>query len=347
MVCALPVAAQDDGGWKKEQGYGVQSRLVQVPAIVTDAQGRSIRDLQATDFILLDNGRPQKALVDSFDTGLAPISLVIAVQAAGVSAAALEKIVQIGAMIQPLVTGERGRVALVVFDDEVRLSQDWTNDPAEISNAFYRLRPGEPRSARMLDAVVQGIDMLRARTVSRRVLLLISESKDRGSQAELDSVMTAAQAVGVQVFAITYSPFKTAFTTQSYPKTRLPEAQQRQSTLGREEPGSPPRNAGTPPPPEQRVDLLGGLDELRRLGMVNTAETLTKGTGGTVFSFARLKGLEESIQKLSGELHSQYVLSFVPEAAKPGYHQLELRVKRPGQYQIRARPGYWAQEMGR
>lgn len=344
LLLALNLAAQEPGGWKPEKQYGVQSRLVQVPAMVTDAGGRTVDDLEAGEFLLLDNGRPRKVAVDSFSTGLAPIALVVAVQAAGISAAALAKVEKIGAMIQPLVTGERGSAALVAFDENVRWLQDWTNDPAVLARAFLRLRPGEPRSARMLDAAREAIGRLEARADSRRVLVLISESKDRGSQAELDSVVTSAQAAGVSIYAITYSAFKTAFTTKSAPKTRLPETQQRQSTLGREEPGSPPRRDGGPPPPEQRVDLLAGIDELRRLGMVDTAGTLTSKTGGALLSFARQKGLEESIQKLGSELHRQYVLSFVPEASEPGYHRLELRVTRPGQFQIRARPGYWARE---
>jgi hypothetical protein len=36
------------------------------------------------------------------------------------------------------------------------------------------------------------------------------------------------------------------------------------------------------------------------------------------------------------------VLSFTPEAAVPGYHHLEVKITRGGDYVIRARQGYWA-----
>jgi hypothetical protein len=68
---------------------------------------------------------------------------------------------------------------------------------------------------------------------------------------------------------------------------------------------------------------------------------LARSTGGAIFTFTKQKALEDAIEKLGSELHSQYVLSFVPEASAPGYHKLEVQVTRPGQFHIRARPGYW------
>src|SRR5205085_2409441 len=139
-----------------------------------------------------------------------------------------------------------------------------------------------------------------------------------------------------------------AFTTKSSAtgEARMPT---RPKTPGEEtgtNSGGPPHCGpfGCPDPPipapEQRVDLLGGIGELVRLGKLNTALALAHGTGGALFPFTRLKGLEEAIQKLGAELHSQYLLSFVPDDPTRGYHRLEIRVAR-SDAQVRARPGYW------
>jgi hypothetical protein len=90
------------------------------------------------------------------------------------------------------------------------------------------------------------------------------------------------------------------------------------------------------------VDAIGAIGELARLHKTNTAEVLTKSTGGATFPFTRQKALEEAIEKLGAELHTQYVVSFVPEASAPGYHTLEVRLARPGEFRVRARPGYWS-----
>jgi VWFA-related protein len=332
--------------------FDVQSRMVLVPTTVTDARGKTVDGLDAPDFVVLDNGKPQSAIVDTIDTGVAPIALVIAVQSSGISAAAVEKVQRIGSMIQPLVTGERGAAAVLSFDQKITWLQDFTNVGALVDRAFHQLhpltRPGEDKEARMLDAAQDAIERLRARPNARRVLLLISESRDRGSETPLDTVMLAAQTAGVSVYAATYSAFKTAFTSKAPVTTPRRPIKPRVPLDETGEPnGIPPgRNNPFPkkPPGEQQIDVLGGIGELKRLGKENAAEALTKATGGAVFAFTKQKALEEAIQKFGAELHTQYVISFAPQAGAPGYHQIEVRLAREGDYHVRARPGYWAAE---
>jgi hypothetical protein len=93
-----------------------------------------------------------------------------------------------------------------------------------------------------------------------------------------------------------------------------------------------------------QIDVIAGIAELAHLSKEKATEILTERTGGAEFPFTRRKALEDAIAKLGSELHSQYVLSFVPEAPAPGYHTLEVRVTRKGDYRIRARPGYWVSQ---
>jgi VWFA-related protein len=324
----------------QEPPFRVQSRVVLVPVTVTDSKGRFIEGLSSSDFALMDDGRPQKVIVDSFATGVAPIALVIAVQSSGISAAALEKIQKIGAMIQPLITGERGCAALVSFAERVRWLQECTNDQDAIASAFHKLQPGEEKSGRMLDAAHEAVERLRRRPDVRRVLLLISESRDRGSESDLESVVLAAQAAGVAVYAVTYSAFRTAFTSKST-HADPPPPPPVQPRANRTEPLSAKGRIPIPPP-EQRLDILGGIGELVRLGKTNDTQVLTAQTGGTTLPFARQRGLEEAIEKLGSELHMQYVVSFTPDRLVAGYHNLDVRVTTRGGLRVRARPGYWS-----
>lgn len=337
LLFVLPLVAQDSR-------FGVRSRLVLVPVTVTDANGRSVDDLEASDFLLLDGSRERKVAVDTIATGVAPIALVIAVQSSGISIPVLEKVRRIGAMIQPLVTGERGCAGLVSFAETVEWLQDCTNDADKLQRAFHQLQPGKYRQAVMLDAVEAAIARLRQRPNSRRVLLLISESRDRGSKATLEAVTIAAESADVAMYAATYSLMKTAFTSKSQvgPPPPPPHAQTPSEAMG--------TPTGAPPtilkprdiPKEQTADLGAGIGDLLRLHKTNTTQALTAVTGGIAFPFTRQKGLEDAIKKLGVELHSQYTLSFVPAESAPGYHRLEVRVVRPGQFRIRARPGYWS-----
>src|ERR1700730_12314091 len=144
LAFAVSLAAQ-------QPQFDVRSRLVLVPVTVTDPKGRSVDGLEPADFLVFDNGRPQKAAVDTIDTGVAPIALVVAVQSSGISAAVLEKVQKIGVMIQPLITGERGCAALFSCAERVTWLQHCRNSPDALARAFHELRPAEDKRARMLD----------------------------------------------------------------------------------------------------------------------------------------------------------------------------------------------------
>src|SRR5437899_4823307 len=102
VTCALTVAllAQDTV-------IRTNVPLVFVPVTVTDKKGKPIDGLTVDNFVLSDDGARQKIRVDTSDTVLAPVSLVIAMQCSGIAAAELAKIQRVGGMIQPLITGER------------------------------------------------------------------------------------------------------------------------------------------------------------------------------------------------------------------------------------------------
>jgi len=331
----------------QEARFDVRTRLVLSPVTVRDAAGKSVPGLEASDFVVLDNGRPQKIVVDSIDTGMPRIALVIAVQSSGISEAMVQKARTMGSMIQPVVTGDRGCAGVVTFDERVNWLQECTGDGGAVRAAFLGMRAvggtSAKKDARMLDAVSSAIEHLRKEEKARRVVLLISESRDRGSEATLEQVMADAQAADVVIYAATFSAFTTSMlskvpvrVTASKSPLHTPSEVALQTSNG-----APP-NQYNPrmPPTEQRVDLKAGIEELTRKFGTNTADVLTGGTGGAVFPFTKAKGLEEAIEKLGEEVHSQYIVGFSPEPADDGYHVLEFKVTREGSFQVRARAGY-------
>ena len=305
--------------YAQQQVIRSESRLVIVPVAVLSADGTYIADLAPDDFLLLDDGAPRRIHVDTPDTGVAPISLIVAVQRAALSAAVLAKVRKVGAMIQPLIIGERGEAALVAFDEELRVVQDFTSDPAAIADAYRGLNAGSAApSGRMLDAVELSARMFAdRRRDARRVLLIISESRDRGSKIKFDRALQLAQQAGIVVYAATYSAYATAFTAKS-------------SDL---------------PPPDFQGDILTGIAEAARNAKKKAAQQLALETGGAQFSFLKQSGLDRIITETGADLHSQYILSFTPPSdAAIGLHNIEVRVKGAAKYRIRARRAYWVAE---
>ena len=315
MICTQEAVAQDTTPSNPTIRTNVQ--VVLVPVTVTDRKGKFVDGLTTEDFVVSDEGVRQKIRMDTSDTVVAPVSLVVAIQCSGISAAALAKIEKVGAMIQPLVIGDRGKAAVVAFDDEVRVFQDFTSDGTKIRVAFEKVQGRVIMAGRMIDAAAESVKMLETRPESsRRILLILSESRDRGSKAKLPQVVEQAQRAGVMIYPATYSVHATPWTARPEDNPTMP---------------------GGPGP------ILGTIIELARMGKINDADAFAQATGGRHLSFETLKGLEETIARAGEEIHSQYLLSFVPQSSSGGFHRVAVEVPSHPDAMVRARPGYWGQ----
>jgi VWFA-related protein len=304
LCLAVSALAQD-------QSFRVESRVVQVPVTVTDAKGRDVEGLTARDFTVLDDNQPRQITLDTFSTGAAPISLVIAVQNSAISAAALAKIRRIGGMIQPLVIGRRGEAAVLTFDSDLTWTRDFTHSSDAIQIAIRSLTIGSPTQARMFDAVLEAADHMKQRP-GRKVLLILAESRDRGSKAHLDEVLQTVEREGIEIFAASYSPYASTFADRS----------------------------GELPPPSE-ANYLKVFTELARLGKTNDLRALTQATGGSDYPFLKQSAVEKAIESLGVEVHSQYILSFPPQSGHQGMHQIAVSLPGRGNLLIHARQAYW------
>jgi VWFA-related protein len=313
LLCCFAAA----GLIAQERPFRTEIRVVQVPVTVTDAKGANVDGLKARDFLVLDDGASRTASLDVFGTGMAPISLTIAVQTSGISKPALAKVRRIGAMIQPLIIGRRGEAAVVTFNDEISWRLNFTSNQDAIQKALKSLEPGESTparmQARMLDTVIDAADLMKDRK-GRRVLLLISETKDRGSHARLDQAVQAAEREGVEVYAATYSASGTTWLA----------------------------NPDDLPPPSG-TNYMAIFTELFRLGKTNHSLALTEATGGSDYTFVRERGIEKAIETLGVDVHSQYILSFPQGDAAKGMHRIDVSMPNRNDVRIRARRAYWAE----
>jgi VWFA-related protein len=324
LLCSSGIVSAQSGS------FGVQTSIVQVPVIVTAMDGRNVDGLVARDFRVLDNGAPQEVSVDDFSSGLAPISLVIAIQTSGISTPALAMIRHIGGMIQPLVTGLRGEAAVVTFDSEIRWLQDFTADDNNIREAMKNVSAASAMSqARMLDAIAAVADRMRKRK-GRKMMLLISESTDRGSETTFKQSVEAIERQGIEVFGAHYSAYGTSLLAK--PRD-LPEAPP-PSALSADPsdwPDSPPG-----------VDFLAIISEVARLGKTNAVKALARVSGGADYPFVREQAIEKAIEKLGVEVHNQYILSFPQRENGAGIHRIEVLSQDRGDIIIRSRRTYWA-----
>jgi len=185
-----------------------------VPLTVHDRDGNIVNGLQPREFRLTDNGKEQNIAVD---VSYHPISLVLLIQANGAIDAILPQVKKIGSLLESLVVGDQGEVAVAAFDHRFLLKQDFTTDLPKISEALKKITAGSSTSA-LIDAMDHGVRLLRNRpTNRRRVMLVIAETRDQGSEGKMRTTLLDAQFANVIVYTVNMSRMIATLTNKPYP----------------------------------------------------------------------------------------------------------------------------------
>ena len=183
---ALRISAQDGKPLSADEKPTISTtvHLVMTPVTVTDRAGNVVNNLAPRDFRLTDNGKVQ-AITE--DVAVHPISMVIAVQANAEVEKMLPAVQKMGAAIQSQILGDDGEAAVIEFDHRIQTLGDFTSDPDKLAMALKKLKPGS-RTSRLNDATIRSVDLLKSRpNTRRRILLLIAESRDNGSELKARS----------------------------------------------------------------------------------------------------------------------------------------------------------------
>jgi len=315
------------------------TRQVIAPTTVTDKDGHYVNGIQPHEFRLIDRGKAQKITVES---AVQPLSLVVCVQANNTVESVLPNVKKIGPLLEGTILGEQGQAAIVAFDHRIRVMQSWTRDGDAITKALNKINPGSTTSA-MTDAVIEAARMLRDRPKEhRKVILLISETRDKGSQGKTRQALLDLQFGNILLFSLNINRLVTSLLTKQQ--------------VAR--PPAVPVSAGHTVPgalntPEAQASFTGHyygnvlplvVEVFRQAKSVfvdNHLEAFTKATGGAERAFLSYKDLERVVMDIGEELQSQYMISYSPSNPdEGGYHEIDVEVLRNG-LRVRTRPGYW------
>jgi VWFA-related protein len=295
-----------------------QSNVVLVPALVKDASGAVVYGLQAKDFVIEDDGVAQTVHLDEEAEGQ-PVSLVIAVQRGRRAYYEFPRMRGLSSMIGPLLDRGQTKIALLEFDSNVEVTQEFTKDAALITGNLMHLEPGDGGAA-ILDAVFSAQTLLEKEPEDRkRVLLLISETRDHGSALDkkADEIIAALGNSNTIVYALAFAPSRSNILDTA-----------RGNNI----------NEMNPLP-----DLLGPLMMARQALRKNVPKTMAEMTGGEYELFSTHKKFDARMNDFTNHLHSRYLLSFEPKNPHPGLHRIAVRLAAPQKNEtVLARTSYWA-----
>jgi VWFA-related protein len=327
--------------------FKVQTILVSVPVTVRNLNGEMVHSLESRNFRVTDNGAEQR--ITHFELGGEPISLVVVVETSSRISPLLPQIRKMGILVSQQVTGPTGETAIVGFDDTVQTLLDFTNNADDVERTMNRLQEGYSGS-KLFDAMSKGVELLMNRAapkagepLRRRVMLVLSEAHDAGSEMKLGEVLRRAQLANVTIYTVGLSS-KRADLQRKADYHPLPSATP-EGTFGM--PG-PPGTVQTPTTEMQSregVDLLAlavwAVQHAKDQVTSHELEIAAVATGGVHVSTWKDRTIEKVIDEIGGELHSQYFLTYAPsDADTSGYHEIKVDVDRP-ELKVRARPGYY------
>jgi VWFA-related protein len=318
LLCGVAVPAQ------QEPTFRSQANVVLVPALVRNKSGEIVYGLKSTDFVVLDDGVPQTARLDE-EVETEPVSLVVAVQIGRRAGFELPRMKGLSAMLDPLLEQRDSKIALLTFDSQVHPIHDFTGDAGAISRGLAGLQQGDEGAA-IRDAISESVKLLNSVPANRkRVLLLVSETRDHGSHsATIEDVIKAIGNSNTVVYALAFSPTRSNVLD---------------TMRGANNPDLHPEQTEV----HEGPDLLAIADLVAQATRKNTAKAIAAQSGGEYEMFASAKGFDSQINNFSNHLHSRYLLSFEPAKPHPGLHQLTVKVKEPADATVLARSSYWAQ----
>jgi VWFA-related protein len=293
----------------------VRANEVLVPTLVEKPGGGVVYGLKPQDFVLEDNGVPQKIRVqEEMDT--APVALVVEVELGGVGVLEFNKLAKLGPLLDLFLSDGKGQAALVGFDSRPHLIRDFTHSSDEVNADLKRLRPGDGGDA-ILDSVSYAVDLLESEPKEyRRVLLLISEERDHGSKHIKPAQLI--QKIGrsdVLVLSVSFSPAKAELLHDM-------------------------KDSGD----NRAMNIFSTLAMIIPAFKKNVTKELSHMSGGEYNTFTGEKGFEKRVVESAKRARNRYLITFSPSDPTPGLHSIRVRLAEDYGARVVARANYWREQ---
>lgn len=333
----------------------VETRLVTVPAVVTDRSGRPISTLRLENFTLFEDGKPQQ--LTNFATTEAPFEIALLLDTSGSTREELGLIREAAnAFISALRPGDR--IAVVAFANEsadngqlatVDVLSALTDNRPILRTAIANLRtsngtPFYDSLDRVADQIFREPPAEQFR--GRRAVVALTDGVDSSSNTDYEQVRAKLLRSGVATYFIQVS-------TEDYVEDRLLKDCQDDGRLALSA-KQLERFRRLFVPSAQKEDYqdfcrLGQFERMdisRRLYNLARGEMgdLARGTGGKTFAAANLGEARAAFAAVANEIGTQYSLGYYPSnKARDGqYRKITVQTRGVKDASVRAREGYYA-----
>jgi VWFA-related protein len=200
---------------EQEDVLRIDTDLVMIDVLVTDAQGRPVRNLRREDFKIYEDGEERPLAFFNVERrgGVErPVAVVFAVDVSGsMSPAEMLRLRSAMEVFADKLAERPASFALMSFGMRSKVHQSFTSDARKLSRALERLsRDINGLSTHTYDAVDDAIRLLvkqaprtRERQLMKRAVVVITDGFPVGDTVSVQTVIERANAAEVSVYTVT------------------------------------------------------------------------------------------------------------------------------------------------
>jgi len=324
-VAAYPAPAQTPAAPATDT-LRSSATLVFVPALVETPAKDIVYTLTASDFVLTDNGVPQKVFLEEDQSNASrPLALVVLMQIGGDARKHFANYAHLDAMLEAVVGEAPNKIAIVNFDSQPEYDSPFVSGIAQWGEEVDHPHQGDGGAA-IFDALAYALDMLKQHPPgTRRAILLISQQHDQHSKTSAEEIIRTVGETNTAVYALTYSVEKSTLKQGLYDLTHNDKPM-----------------ILNPPPMNPLAPLMLAAEASRK----NFAAEIANRSGGEPFDFGSKVEFDRALNTVRNHIRNGYTLSFRPTSSEPGLHTLKLRIVDHPELLIDARTSYWSDPAG-
>lgn len=176
--------------------------LVRVSAVVRDRKGRFVRDLTASDFSILDEGRIRP--ITDFRHDLAGVSIGVLFDVSGSMGGRLAHARETGSHMLSWLDRTRDEAAVFAFDTRLTQLTPFTTGLQALPEELDLLTPFGATG--LHDAIAQTARRLDGREGRRRAVVVLTDGVDNASRLSPSEVSGIASAIDVPVYVVGIVP---------------------------------------------------------------------------------------------------------------------------------------------
>jgi len=310
--------------------------LVVVPTLVQTQNKDLVFSLQAEDFVLTDNGVPQKVTLE--EETRRPLSLVVLMQTGGDARGQFPSYAHLDTMLTGMLGGAPDRVSIVNFDSRPEAASPFTSDITQWTEAIDKPDQGDSGAA-IFDGISFALDLLKQEPVgNRRAILLISQERDDGSKTQMKDIVRDLGETNTAIYSVTFSEQKEAAKMALKHPHVNPPISNVPSDCSLKPYNDPAR------PFQGYFQLDAPLRLIFGAMQKNLSAEVAVLSGGEAMRFDGRGELEQDLNMLNNHIRNSYILSFSPTLTAPGLHTIKLELAHHPELIVSARRNYWASE---